>query len=56
MVVLVDVAVIKQVAALNPFPSYSYRGVDWGRSLFTSGVVDACDRHSHPPQVTPSFA
>ena len=40
MVVLKNGAVIKLVAALNPFPRDSYRGVGRVRSLFTSGIVD----------------
>jgi hypothetical protein len=40
VVVLVDVAVIKLVAALNPCKAEGYRGAGRGRSLFTSGTVD----------------
>ena len=38
-VVLVDVAVIKLLAALNPCKAEGYRGAGRGRSLVASGVV-----------------
>ena len=44
LLVLVDIAIIKQVAAFNPFPATAI--VAWAGDcyLFTSGAVDACDR------------
>lgn len=41
VLVLGDAAVIKLLAALNPFQGDGYRGVGWFRSLVTSGIGNA---------------
>ena len=40
MIVLIDSAVIKLLAALHPFHAESYRGVTWSGSLVISSIAN----------------